>query len=75
MKRGVSIKKGHKDSLIDKCFCGLSLREHPHCKGCGILFGQGHLVSGATRNGYCGGCVRDGEHLSSEEVKRRRDDG
>ena len=38
--------------LID----GHIVREHVKCRGCGQLFGPGHTLQGAYRDGYCQDC-------------------
>ncbi len=51
--------------------CGVIIREHPRCAGCGILVGPGHLVE-AVVNGRCGSCQTPERAIPKAWRQKRR---
>ncbi|MDO8673026.1 MAG: hypothetical protein Q7O66_16585 [Dehalococcoidia bacterium] len=45
--------------------CGVLMREHPRCAGCGILVGPNHMEQDVIE-GYCSGCAKGREKGASE---------
>lgn len=44
--------------LGDVCFCGVKIKDHAQCAGCGILVGPGHITEKVSEKGYCITCQR-----------------